>query len=286
MLDAREKWGTLLSLTAIAGLLHLLSDQARFTWAYVGPVVIGAIGSFFVLVVNCYNKQAKDIANAQTKIEKEKKSDLKWYKYILRIRFLGWFHILAPIVIGAFAMLMLLLGIHSAPAANGAESIQSILGGGKSMNLDDTVKIWTLVFTGLGAAAAIIGAGGIIYALKTFKFNTWLKAQAIYMDKEFYEARKTVLAHFEGFNKNNPPTFTAQDRDDALLVCRKMDELARLTPYIKKEKIIETWGTPMGKSWIILEKLVDDVRTQDVNLKKWKAFKDMAKEAIKKYNLE
>lgn len=285
LLDKRERWGAILSLTAVAGLLFFLWDHPHRSLVKLGPFAIGAFGSLFILVVDCYYKQAEAIADAKTKEDKDKIKKLKWYKYVLSIKILGWLHILAPIVIGVLATLVLYCGIPSAPAANGAVPIQTMLNSGKNMT-DDVVKIWTLVFTALSAVAAAVGAFGILYALKTFRFNTWLKAQAIYMDKEFYEARKTVLERFEGCNKNNPPTFTPKDKDDALIVCRKMDELARLTPYIKKEKIIETWGNPMGKSWIILEKLVDDVRTQDKNLKKWKAFQRLAEKANEKYNLE
>ena len=165
------------------------------------------------------------------------------------------------------------------------KAVQSISNGGKSMNFTEKLQIWTLVLTGLRTLATVIAAGGVVYAVKTFMFNTWLKAQAIYTDEEFRKARKVVFAHF-GFNKGNPPTFDGPEKEQALIVCRKMDELAHLKWYVSKKKIIETWGHQMGKSWIILEKLVGDVRTQDRYLKKWKAFEGLAKEAITKYGLE
>ena len=148
---------------------------------------------------------------------------------------------------------------------------------------EDTVRIWTLGFTALSAIATAVGAFGIIYALKTFRFNTWLKAQAIYMDKEFCEARKTVLSNFP-FDKSNPPTFTAQNRDKALLVCRKMDELAHLKSYLGEKKIIKVWGIAMGKSWMILKETV--VKDELTHGKKWIAFQRLAEKAIKKYDLE
>ena len=61
-----------------------------------------------------------------------------------------------------------------------------------------------------------------------------------------------------------------------------MDELARLEPYVGKEKIIEVWGHQIGKSWIVLEKVVDDERKKDKSSEKWKAFKDMGEETVKK----
>ena len=158
----------------------------------------------------------------------------------------------------------------------------------------DTYPEWTLFFRALTAIAACVGAVGIYYAArtfryaaKTFRFNTWLKAQAIYVeDKEFYDARTYVLNKF-GFDKNNPPTFNSEtEREYALLVCRKMDELARLIPYVKREKIIETWGVPMGKSWMILENfIIDEINREAPHIMKWTPFEDLCKEAVEKYNL-
>ena len=140
---------------------------------------------------------------------------------------------------------------------------------------------WTLVFTGLGAVAAFIAAVGVWWAARTFKFNTWLKAQEIYTDDKFTESRETILSGYPVVLQNP----SEDDKKHALRVCRKMDELAHLKWYVGKKKIIESWGHQMGKSWIILEKFVSDVRTQDGYLKKWKAFEYLAEEAITKYDL-
>lgn len=152
------------------------------------------------------------------------------------------------------------------------------------MITDDTIQILTLVFRGLSAIAAIIGAGGIVYAVKTFKFNTWLKAQAIYVNNEFYNARKDILSHF-GFKAPVPSRIGQGDEESAILVCQKMDELARLKSYVGKKEIIETWGIPMGKSWMILRETVLAERKQSHD-RKWDAFQRLAEIAIKKYNLE
>ena len=147
------------------------------------------------------------------------------------------------------------------------------------------VEKLTLVFTGLGAIAAIIGAGGILWAVRSFKFNTWLAAQKIYMDQEFYEARKTVLSKFP-FDEKNPPTFSGAKEDQALFVCRKMDEFAHLTSYVGEEKIIEVFGSPMGKAWMILKETVKKECGRASHPKKWDAFKHLAEKAIGKHNLE
>jgi len=118
-LDAREKWGTFLSLAAVAGLLLFLADHPHRPWVNLGPLVIGAFGSLFVLVVNCYNEQAEAIAQAQSKDDKDavkQSKAAKWHKYAGDIGFLGWLHILAGIALGTLATLALFFGMVSVAA--------------------------------------------------------------------------------------------------------------------------------------------------------------------------
>ena len=142
---------------------------------------------------------------------------------------------------------------------------------------DEFIKDWTFYFTGLGAIAALIAAVGVWWAARTFKFSTWLKAQAIYTDKDFYNARKAIFSNYP-----NELVFTDELKDDAILVCQKMDELAHLKWYVGEEKIIKEWGHQMAKAWKMLEKFVECVRNEEGYLKKWKAFEDLAKKAAKK----
>ena len=122
LLDARERWGTLMSLTAVAALLLFLSDHPHRNWVNLGPLVLGACGSFYVLVVNCYYKQAEAFANARGKSDEEQVARIrakKWHAYVPSVGILGWLHILAPIVLGAFATLALSYGVLPAPADSG-----------------------------------------------------------------------------------------------------------------------------------------------------------------------
>ncbi len=121
LLDKRERWGVVLSLTAVAGLFIFLSDHPNTYSSLVNlaPFLIGAFGSLFILVVDCYYEQAKAISNALSKNNEDEASrhkDNRWYIYIRSIGFLGWLHILAPIVIGALATLTLYCGISVAHA--------------------------------------------------------------------------------------------------------------------------------------------------------------------------
>ena len=63
-----------------------------------------------------------------------------------------------------------------------------------------------------------------------------------------------------------------------------MNELARLEPYLGEDKILDTWGYPLGKSWMILEETVKAEQKYQPN--KWKSFKDLGETAKKKFNLE
>lgn len=155
------------------------------------------------------------------------------------------------------------------------------------------VEEMTLVFSGLATIAAVIGALGLIWAAVTFNFNTWLKAQEIYMDKEFYAAREAVFSlwdQYKGGSKNletEPPVFT--DTAGVRLVCQRMDELARLVPYISKRKIVKVWGFQMGKSWLLSQDFVNKERNRDNpnndGFKKWDAFERLAEKAATKHKL-
>ena len=145
---------------------------------------------------------------------------------------------------------------------------------------DEFIKDWTFYFTGLGAVAAFIAAVGVWWAARTFKFNTWLKAQEIYTDDEFTKSREAILSGY--------PVVLQNPNDDykkhALRVCRKMDELAWLRHYgLSDRKILEAWGLQMGKAWVVLEEVIRE--QQSVHEKKWGNFEYLADIAIRENNL-
>jgi hypothetical protein len=115
LLDGREKWGTVLSTTAVAALLVFLWDHPHGRWLDFGPVIVGFFGSFYVLVVNSYYEQAEAIANARentggdSTIERIRARC--WCEFVCQIGFLGWFNLMVPFAVGIFATLALLFGI-------------------------------------------------------------------------------------------------------------------------------------------------------------------------------
>ena len=117
VLDGREKWGTVLSVTAAAALLVFLADHPHAAWVDFGPLLVGAMGSFYVLVVNSYHKQAEAIAEARSKGRANEADTLKKkcsLTFVLRIRLLGRINIFAPVLVGLLATCVLRFGLTCA----------------------------------------------------------------------------------------------------------------------------------------------------------------------------
>ena len=130
LLDGRERWGTLLSVTAVAAFPLFLAEHPHRSWVNLGPLAVGLFGTFFVLVVDCYYEQAEAFANAREKSGENALAQVKsnkWYSYISSIGILGWLHILAPIILGALATLVLYFGFEpSPPAAQNTKNVERI----------------------------------------------------------------------------------------------------------------------------------------------------------------
>ena len=133
-----------------------------------------------------------------------------------------------------------------------------------------------LIFSGITAVCAVVGSSALIIAVRQFKFSTWLKAQEIFVDSDFKEARGVVLLHYWERNKE----WTKDDTKKRELVCARMDELARLVPYIKEKTVLETWDDPMGKCWEVLRDFVIQERTKTKWDVKWKAFEVLGGKAL------
>jgi len=111
LLDGREKWGTVLSLTAIAATLLFLADHPHRCWLNLGPIALGALGSLYVLVVNCYYEQAAAMAEAKNEADKTAIRSYLWVTFARQIGFLGWLNIVIPLLIGVSVTIALCLGI-------------------------------------------------------------------------------------------------------------------------------------------------------------------------------
>ncbi|MGE0375634.1 MAG: hypothetical protein AB7Q45_09490 [Planctomycetaceae bacterium] len=111
LLDGRERWGTVLSVTTIAGLLVFLWDRPHRSWLNLVPFIVGLCGTVYVLAVNSYYEQAEGIANARNspagEAEVRRIKAICWIAFARQIGFLGWFNVIVPVAVGAFATLAL-----------------------------------------------------------------------------------------------------------------------------------------------------------------------------------
>jgi hypothetical protein len=147
------------------------------------------------------------------------------------------------------------------------------------------LPIWTSAtfWSAVSAIAAVFAAIGVFWAAQQFKFSGWIRAQELYTQEDFVEARTEVLKHF-GYKQDIKPYIDDETKQYALLVCRRMDQLARLEPYLGRKTILEVWGNQLGKAWMILQKTIDEERKY--HKKKWDAFEHLGKVARSKFNLE
>ena len=131
-------------------------------------------------------------------------------------------------------------------------------------------------WTAIGAGSAFFGALTIFLARKQLLFNVWLKAQEIFTKDEFTKARGVVLSYYP-----TPPTeWNESEKKDAFFVCRRMDEIARLAPYLGKNRFLKTYYDPLGKCWVVLEKLVKKERELCGWKNKWNEFEALGKKAV------
>ena len=108
---------------------------------------------------------------------------------------------------------------------------------------------WNTTASIINAVAAIFALSAVVYAARQLRFNAWLKAQEIFTADAFVDARTNVFGHF---NDGNDPWPQLRGKD-GMLVCRKMDELARLQGFVSEERMLKSWGNPIAKAWLLLE---------------------------------
>lgn len=93
-------------------------------------------------------------------------------------------------------------------------------------------------WTAIGALFTAVGAVAVIFAARRLDFNAWVKAQEIFTQPDFTAARGVVLPRYR---TDRLAPWTASEKDQAKLVCRKMDEFARLLPFLRRPLVLKTW---------------------------------------------
>jgi len=153
------------------------------------------------------------------------------------------------------------------------------------------INILQLVIETISALAAVVACIVIGIAARQLSFNCWLKAQEIFTEGSFTKARGRVYSRIPSGTNQSSKESSKEWTDDDFLVCRKMDELARLAPYLgffgSGEKLmLKTWLDPLAKSWIVLHSLVCEERKKTPKWQKWDAFEKLGKEAAKQLGME
>ena len=132
----------------------------------------------------------------------------------------------------------------------------------------------------------LIGLLTVGFVAQQLWFATWVKTQEIFVDEKFTTARGKVYARIP-HNTEAKSMWTTDD----YIVCRKMDELARIAPYLGifgsgERLVLRTWRGPLAKSWIVLHSLVKEERNKTPGWSKWDAFEKLGKKAMKQLGLK
>ncbi len=123
---------------------------------------------------------------------------------------------------------------------------------------------------------AAFGTLAIWAAVGQLWFNAWVKAQDIFTSACFVKARTAVFAHFDDPGQRPDP-----NSYDAMMVCRKMDEMAHLVPFLGQKKVLREWGNPIAKAWLLLEPTVKGERERSHWDGKWRKFERLGRNAVR-----
>lgn len=129
----------------------------------------------------------------------------------------------------------------------------------------------------MSAIAALVGVSAIFFAIRQLHFDAWLKAQEIWVSSEFTAGRSKVFAHLDNLQQQWPQT----DKEVGLEVCRRIDEFARLAPYLGERRMLSVWGDTLAKAWLVLAPLVSEERLKTDWKTKWDAFEKLGAKALR-----
>lgn len=142
--------------------------------------------------------------------------------------------------------------------------------------LMETIMTPSTFWSAVSAIATLFAALGIFLAARQLRFSAWIKAQEIFTAEPFVAARKLVFSHLATPTEQWPDAH----QENALLLCRRMDELCHLAPYLGRRRIIEWWASPLAKSWAAVAWLVERERAQSRDPGKWRAFQQLAEKSL------
>jgi hypothetical protein len=163
------------------------------------------------------------------------------------------------------------VGRHERPGMTANTTILAAFEWGTFCSVFTCGTFWSAV----GAIATVFATIGIFLALRQLRSAAWLKAQEVFTEKKFTEARGEIFSRL-GHNSSH---WSEEEKKLAMDVCRKMDELCRLTPFLGR-RAIAVWDDPIAKAWTVLEPLVREERERCRWDTKWRAFEKCARKAL------
>lgn len=133
----------------------------------------------------------------------------------------------------------------------------------------------TAIASVITAIATVFASVIIFFARKQLRFDAWIKAQEIYTNETFLKARTELFKCLD----DKEATCTVEQ---AMEVCRRMDELAHLARFLGKCMVLKYWGRPLAQAWHLLGvPLVKKERELTKNPAKWEAFEKLGEKALK-----
>src|SRR5438270_1005417 len=134
-------------------------------------------------------------------------------------------------------------------------------------------------WSAIGAIGVALTGVGVFLLRDQLRFQAWLRAQEIWTERGFTAARGRIFARLDGTRT----VWSPEEEQEALDVCRKLDEFAGLIPYLPKGTALQVWGVPFGKAWLILAPIVNRERKRSGWGTKWDAFERLGTLGLKKY---
>lgn len=225
-----------------------------------------------VAVTSGYNAPEPDRIG-ETPVNSARTSATKLLLITSVIVFLLW--ILTPLVTAL---------LHDAPAERG--------------QFGDLFGSVNALFSGLAFAAVVVTIwiqqqqfSGQIRRLQdqtdllrqSLRLDAWLKAQELFTTSVFVKARGVI---FRRLDKAVDAPWTPEELEATGLVCRKLDELARLAPLLDRPTFLDAWDDPFAKAWFVLRDFVKDEQTKTGWARKWAAFEELGEAACAKLKAE
>ena len=140
------------------------------------------------------------------------------------------------------------------------------------------IMVWSTFWIAVSSVASIMGLSIIGFVAYQLWFNAWVKAQEIFTNDDFVNARTAVYVHFDDPQHPWPDTYSR----DAKKVCRKMDEMAHLLPFLGERRMLRWLNHPIAKAWLLLKPTVDQERNTTHWEEKWKAFEKLGEKAVRR----